>query len=168
MITVYGSVQIDPAHFRQVLGHLPTGVTVIAAHGRHGPVGMAANSVTSVSLDPPLILLCPAKSSSTWPEIRAVGSLCVNVMAEHHEEVTRQFAGREADRFSGIDYTSRPTGPALCDAVAWIECTIHDEHDAGDHTIVVARVVAIEAAPNAEPLVFFRGRYGSFRAATAV
>lgn len=160
-------VQVDSAHFRQVLAHLPTGVTVIAAHGEHGPVGMAANSVTSVSLEPPLILFCPAKSSSTWPKIRAAGSFCVNVMAGHHEQVTRQFAAMEADRFSGVDYTSRPTGPALNDAVAWIECTIHHEHDAGDHTIVVARVVAMEAAPSREPLVFFRGSYGSFRAQSA-
>ncbi len=159
-------VEIDPGHFRHVLAHLPTGVTVIASHGGDGPIGMAANSVTSVSLDPPLILFCPAKSSSTWPKLRAAGAFCVNVMAGHHEEVTRQFAAKEADRFSGIQYESRPTGPALADAVAWIECRIRDEHDAGDHTIVVAQVVAIEAASSVdelEPLVFFRGRYGSFR-----
>ena len=161
------AVQIDAAHFRHVLGHLPTGVTVIAAYEDGGPVGMAANSVTSVSLDPPLILLCPAKSSATWPTIRAAGSFCVNVMAGHHEDVTRQFASKETDRFSGIQWTSRPTGPALCDAVAWIECRIQDEHDAGDHTIVVGRVLAIEAAPESEPLVFFRGSYGSFRSANA-
>ncbi|UGS35313.1 flavin reductase family protein [Capillimicrobium parvum] len=163
-MTTTDMVDIDPGRFRQVLAHLPTGVTVISAHGADAPIGMAANSVTSVSLDPPLILVCPAKSSSTWPKIRAAGAFCVNVMAGHHEQVTRQFAAKEADRFKGIDHTHRPTGPALCDAVAWIECTLEDEHDAGDHTIVVARVVAIEAVPDAEPLVFFRGSYGSFRA----
>lgn len=162
-------LEIDPGHFRKVLAHLPTGVTVIAAHGEDGPVGMAANSVTSVSLDPPLILFCPAKTSSTWPKIRDAGSFCVNIMAGHHEDVTRQFAAREADRFSGVDYSNRPSGPALTDAVAWIECTIDHEHEAGDHTIVVARVVAIEAAPTGgEPLVFFRGNYGSFLAPSAV
>jgi flavin reductase (DIM6/NTAB) family NADH-FMN oxidoreductase RutF len=163
-MTVRDMVDIDPVRFRQVLAHLPTGVTVIAAHGPDNPIGMAANSVTSVSLDPPLILFCPAKSSSTWPKIRDVGSFCVNVMAGHHEEVTRRFAAKEADRFSGVVCAHRSTGPALCDAVAWIECTLQDEHDAGDHTIAVARVVAIEAAQDVEPLVFFRGSYGSFRA----
>jgi flavin reductase (DIM6/NTAB) family NADH-FMN oxidoreductase RutF len=162
-MTTTDMVDIDPGRFRQVLAHLPTGVTVISAHGDAGPVGMAANSVTSVSLDPPLILFCPAKTSSTWPKIRAAGAFCVNVMAGHHEQVTRQFAAKEADRFTGVDHTHRPTGPALCDAVAWIECTLHDEHEAGDHTIAVARVVAIEAASGVEPLVFFRGNYGSFR-----
>lgn len=157
-------VSIDPVRFRQVLGHLPTGVTVITAYGENGVVGMAANSVTSVSLDPPLVLFCPAKSSTTWPTIRAAAGFCVNVMAGHHEEVTRRFAARGIDRFSGIKYTSRPTGPALADAVAWIECHPYDEHDAGDHTIVVARVVGIEAASSrdVDALVFFRGGYGSF------
>jgi 3-hydroxy-9,10-secoandrosta-1,3,5(10)-triene-9,17-dione monooxygenase reductase component len=157
------AVQIDGGHFRKVLAHLPTGVTVIAAHGEDGPVGMAANSVTSVSLDPALILFCPAITSSTWPKIRAAGSFCVNIMAGHHEEVTRQFAAKEADRFAGVNYENRPTGPGLNDAVAWIECTLYDEREAGDHTIVVAQVVAIEAAREVEPLVFFRGQYGSFR-----
>jgi flavin reductase (DIM6/NTAB) family NADH-FMN oxidoreductase RutF len=160
-------VDIDPRRFRDVLGHLPTGVTVIAAHGADGPVGMAANSVTSLSLDPPLVLFCPAKSSSTWPKLRDAGAFCINVMAGHHEELTRQFAAKEADRFAGVDYTGRETGPALSDAVAWVECRLRDEHDAGDHTIVVADVVAIEATAvgAVEPLVFFKGQYGSFRAA---
>ncbi|MBS1889094.1 MAG: flavin reductase family protein [Actinobacteria bacterium] len=155
---------IDPAHFRQVLAHLPTGVAVIAAHGPDGPIGMAANSVTSVSLDPPLVLFCPARTSTTWPELRAVGRFCINVMAGHHEEVTRRFAAKDTDRFAGVAYADRATGPALADALAWIECEIEDEHEAGDHTIVVARVVAMEAASQGhEPLVFFRGAYGSFR-----
>lgn len=157
---------IDPAHFRQVLAHLPTGVAVITADGPDGPIGMAANSVTSVSLDPPLVLFCPARSSTTWPALRAVGRVCINVMAGHHEEVTRRFAARDVDRFAGVSYAERPGGPALEDALAWIDCDLRDEHEAGDHTIVVARVTAMEAASESfEPLVFFRGSYGSFRAA---
>jgi flavin reductase (DIM6/NTAB) family NADH-FMN oxidoreductase RutF len=149
-------------HLRHVLGHLPTGVTVVTANAVDGPAGMAANSVTSVSLDPPLILLCPAKSSSTWPRIRDARRFCVNVMAGHHEDVTRRFAQRGVDRFAGVPISDRPTGPALEDAVAWIECELRDEHDAGDHTIAVADVVGIEAADARTPLVFFRGRYGPF------
>lgn len=158
-------VDIDPRRFREVLGHLPTGVTVIASHGADGPVGMAANSVTSVSLDPPMILFCPAKSSTTWPALRDSGAFCINILAGHHEVLTRQFAAKDADRFAGVAYERRGTGPALAEAVAWIECRLRHEHDAGDHTIVVADVVAIEAADGVdlEPLVFFRGRYGSFR-----
>jgi flavin reductase (DIM6/NTAB) family NADH-FMN oxidoreductase RutF len=148
--------------FRRVLGHLPTGVTVITGFGPDGPTGMAANSVTSVSLDPPLILFCPAKSSSTWLAIRTHGTFCVNVMAGHHEAAVRQFAQKGVDRFAGLSWTRRPTGPALDDALAWIECEIRAEHDAGDHTIVVGRVATLEAAAAGTPLVFFQGRYGRF------
>jgi flavin reductase (DIM6/NTAB) family NADH-FMN oxidoreductase RutF len=154
---------IDPDEFRRVFSHLPTGVAVLTAHGADGPLGLAANSVTSVSLDPPLVLFCPARSSTTWPAIRATGAFCINVMASHHEAVTRAFAARGSDRFAGVRSVERPAGIALHDALAWIECRIEDEHDAGDHTIVVARVVAIEGAENVtDPLVFFRGAYGSF------
>jgi flavin reductase (DIM6/NTAB) family NADH-FMN oxidoreductase RutF len=155
--------RITPEHFRYVLGHLPTGVTVVTAHAPHGPTGMAANSVTSVSLDPALILLCPAKSSSTWPKIRATGRFCVNVLAGHHDEVTRRFAQRGIDRFAGVSHTPRATGPGLEDAVAWIDCELRVEHDAGDHTIAVAEVVAVQAAEHMAPLVFFRGRYESLQ-----
>jgi flavin reductase (DIM6/NTAB) family NADH-FMN oxidoreductase RutF len=154
--------RIAPEHFRTVLGHLPTGVTVITANGEFEPTGMAANSVTSVSLDPPLILVCPARSSETWPAIRATGQFCVNVMAGHHERLCRQFALKEQNRFAGVSWHQRQAGPALDDAAAWIDCAIRDEHDAGDHTIVVADVLAVEAAPDPVPLVFFRGRYGTF------
>lgn len=156
--------EISGETFRRILGHLPTGVTVVTAYGDDGPTGMAANSVTSVSLDPPLILVCPAKSSTTWPVIREAGSFCVNIMAGHHEEATRRFALKGADRFAGIRFVDRPAGPALDDAVAWIECSIREEHDAGDHTIVVADVLALEAAEEATPLVFYRGLYGTFQA----
>ena len=91
---------IDPQRFREVLGHLPTGVTVVTAHHARGPVAMSANSVTSVSLEPPLILFCPAKTSSTWPAIRESGRFCVNVFAAHHEEISRRFAARGAQEFS--------------------------------------------------------------------
>jgi 3-hydroxy-9,10-secoandrosta-1,3,5(10)-triene-9,17-dione monooxygenase reductase component len=157
-------LEFDGARFREVLAHLPTGVTIITANTPDGPTGMAANSFTSVSLDPPLVLFCPAKSSSTWPVIRAAGTLCVNVMAGHHEQLIRQFARKGADRFAGVDYEMHDEGPALSEAVAWLDCRIEAEHDAGDHTIVVARVNRLDAVADSEPLVFLRGRYGRFHA----
>jgi 3-hydroxy-9,10-secoandrosta-1,3,5(10)-triene-9,17-dione monooxygenase reductase component len=153
--------------FRRVLGHLPTGVAVVTASGRDGPVGMAVNAVTSVSLVPPLILICPANASQTWPQIRACDHFCVNITAGHHQEICRRFALRGVDRFEGISYHARSGGPALDDAAAWIDCSIRDEHAAGDHTIVVADVLDLEAAEDPSPLVFFRGRYGTFIAGPA-
>lgn len=155
--------QIDGERFRHVLGHLPTGVTVVTAHHRDGPVAMSANSVTSVSLEPPLILFCPAKTSTTWPKIDEGGSFCVNVFAAHHEDMSRRFAARGVDRFAGIPWHSRPAGPGLDEAVAWIECSIWATYDGGDHLIVVGEVARLDVREDgAEPLVFFRGRYGSF------
>lgn len=154
---------IDPARFRATLASLPTGVAVVTAHGSGGPVGMAANSISSVSLSPPLILLCAAKTSTTWPEIRAAEQFCVNVLADHHEAVAERFAAHGLDRFATVEFESRATGPVIPDAVAWIECRLLAEHDAGDHTIAVANVLGMEAASDVEPLVFFRGAYGSVR-----
>lgn len=157
-----GLGSVAAGRFREVFGHLPTGVTVVTAHGEDGPVGMAANSVTSVSLDPPMLLLCPAKSSTTWPAIRAVGRFCVNVMAGHQAEVSRRFAERGVDRYQQVTFGAHEAGPILDGALAWVACELRDEHDAGDHTIVVADVVALEISAEGDPLIFFRGRYGTF------
>jgi 3-hydroxy-9,10-secoandrosta-1,3,5(10)-triene-9,17-dione monooxygenase reductase component len=156
------SPAITSDRLRHVLGHFATGVTIVTAFGDQGPVGMAVNSFTSVSLDPPLILLCPAHTSSTWPAIRAAGRFCVNVMGSEHADFTRRFCQKGVDRFADVGWSDGPTGPALESAVARIECEIRDEHDAGDHTIVVADVLGVDVAEQADPLVFFRGAYGTF------
>ena len=155
--------QFDAERFRYVLGHLPTGVTVVTAYHSSGPAAMSANSVTSVSLEPPLILFCPAESSTTWPKIRESGKFCVNVFAAHHEEISRRFSQRGVDRFAGVSLHERPNGPALDDAIAWIDCSIFAEHEAGDHFIVVGAVESLEVREGeTSPLVFYRGRYGRF------
>ena len=153
---------IASEEFRRVLGHFPTGVTVITAYGEDGPVGMTANSFTAVSLDPPLVLVCPGRSSTTWPRIRAARRFCANVLAHGQADICRRFAQPSEDRFAGIGWHDRATGPALDEAVAWIDCEIDAEHGAGDHEIVVAEVDAIASAETAEPLVFLRGRFGRF------
>ncbi|MBS1678827.1 MAG: flavin reductase family protein [Actinobacteria bacterium] len=153
---------VDAAHFRRVFGHLPTGVTVVTAFGVEEPVGMAANSVTSVSLEPPLLLLCPARASTTWPSLRERGRFCVNVLAHDHEGLSRRFAASGIDRFAGVPWHRRQAGPALDGAVAWIDCEIDAEHAAGDHTVVIARVLDLGVSGAYRPLVFFGGRYGTF------
>lgn len=159
------NTEISAARFRETLGHLVTGVTIVTAHGAHGPVGMAANSVTSVSLDPPLVLVCAAHSSTTWPLIREAGRFCINVMARHHDQLCRRFAAKGGDRFAGTEWEPRPAGPAFSDALAWIECEIHQEHIAGDHTIVVGAVADLSVGDMTDPLIFFKGRFGLGRSA---
>lgn len=162
-------MDIDPGQFRQVLGHLPTGVTVVTSTDEHGaPVGLSCNSFVSVSLDPPLVLVCAAKTSTTWPAIRARAAFTVNFLDGRGEGLCRRFAARGVDRFAGVRWTPSPTGPELADALAWLSCTVDAEHDAGDHVIVVARVTRLATSPETgTPLVFHRGRYGSFSAPEA-
>jgi 3-hydroxy-9,10-secoandrosta-1,3,5(10)-triene-9,17-dione monooxygenase reductase component len=155
-------VPIEPDSFRDVLGHFPTGVAIVTGDGPRGPVGMTCNSLTSVSLSPPLIAVCPAKSSETWPRIRESGRFVVNLMASEHQSTVRSFARKDTDRMSLVPFHPRRCGPALDAALAWIECALTAEHDAGDHTIALGEVVALEAARGDAPLVFFRGRYGTF------
>ena len=155
---------IDEAKFRQVLGHYPTGVVVVTAIGEDGsPVGLAIGSFTSVSLDPPLVAFFPAKNSSSWPKIEASGTFCVNVLGEDQEDVCRVFASKTQDKFASIGWRKGRTGaPIINDVIAWIECTIERVHDAGDHVVVLGRVVDLEGGHAGGPLLFFRGGYGRY------
>ena len=152
---------IDSARFRQVLGHFPTGVTVITAAAPDGPAGLAVGSFFSVSLDPPLVAFCAAKSSTSYPKIAEAGHFVVNVLSEDQEDVSRVFASKGTDKFSGIGYRhALGTGaPIIEGVVAWIGCDIHDVHEAGDHWIVLGLVHEMEVGHEGGPLVFFRGGY---------
>ncbi len=145
-----------------MLGHLPTGVAVITGNDAEGPVGVSCNSLTSVSLHPPLVSFCPARTSETWPILRSAGRFCINFMAAHHEDVIQAFARKGVSRFAGVQYHPRVSGPAIDDAIGWLDCELRAEHEAGDHFIVLGEVVALEARSEVAPLVFFRGRYGTF------
>ena len=151
---------VDSARFRAILGHFATGVTVVTGHGPDGPSGMAANSFTSVSLDPPLVLVCMAHSSGTWPLIRASGRFAVNILGDHQEELCRRFGARDGDRFEGVGWAAAKTGsPVLHEAIAYVDCVIDAEHEAGDHVIVVGRVVDLGMPAEGGPLLFWRGGY---------
>lgn len=151
----------DADLLRHVLGHYPTGVAVITAHTEQGPVGMAMNSFTSLSLQPPLVLFCPATSSTTWPVLREAGSIAINVLSAGQEAVSRKFAAKSVDRFLDASWSVGENGaPLLHDALGWLECTVRSEAPAGDHTVVIAEIERMNVHWEiTEPLVFFRGRY---------
>lgn len=154
----------DGATFRRVLGHYPTGVCVITARGADGPpVGMVVGSFTSVSLDPPLVAFFPDKRSTSWPRIEATGRFCVNVLASDQQGLCRQFASSGGDKFAGVTHRLSANGSPILDGViAWIDCTLHATHEAGDHLIVLGEVVALEVHNPAAPLLFYQGAYGEF------
>jgi len=157
--------EIDGMRFRSVLGRFATGVVAITAIDPETgqPTGLAANSFTSVSLDPPLVAFCVAHTSSTWPRLRPAERLCINILSEPQQHVSRQLAAKGGDKFATLEWTSSPGGgPVLREALAWIECTIEDEHVAGDHLIVVARVHHLDKHHDGEPLLFYQGAYGRF------
>ena len=152
---------VDPREFRAVLAHVPTAVTVVTASHAGEPVGMTVNSFTSASLEPPLVLFCAAESSLTWPRIRAARRFCVNVLAAGQADLARLCSRARADRFAGVRWKDRACGPAISEAVVWIDCELAAEHAAGDHVVVLGAVLALESAEG-PPLVFHRGRYGTF------
>ena len=157
-----GAATFDVAHFKTVLGHFCTGVTIVTGMAGDEPAGLTAQSFVSVSLDPPLVAFVPAKTSKSWAAIQGSGAFCVNILTEDQEAVCRTFAVSGGDKFSSVGWTPGATGsPVLNDALAWIECRIQSEHDAGDHTIVVGRVVRLDAQ-SGTPLLFYRGGFGQF------
>ena len=154
---------LDPRDLRRAFGAFATGVTVVTTSGE-GDVhwGFTANSFTSVSLDPPLLLVCLGKSSGSREAFEAADHFAVNILSAEQRGVSAAFAGRGVEKFSGIPWFTRETGSPLIEgSVAWLDCRMHERVDAGDHIILVGRVVAYEYNMEA-PLGFCRGAYISF------
>lgn len=163
-MTVKIDPKIDSGTYRQVLGHYPTGVCVVTATlPDGGRAGMVVGSFTSVSLNPPLVGFFPDVSSTSWPQIESAGRFCVNILASDQKDLCRRFSAKGEDKFAGIAHRLSSNGsPVLDGVVAWIDCTLDTVHEAGDHFIVLGRVQELDIARPEQPLLFFRGGYGSF------
>lgn len=159
-VTDSALTDLSPLRLRSIMGSFGSGVTVITSATPDGPAGFTCQSFTSLSLEPALVTFNPARSSSTWPRIREIGSFTVNVLGADQQALSGQFARSGTDKFAGVDWTESPFGnPILPGAVTWIDCTLHAEYDGGDHTIVVGAVHALASNDEAEPLLFVRGSY---------
>lgn len=151
---------LAPRRLRDIFGTFASGLTVITGSAPEGPAGFTCQSFASLSLEPALVTFSPARTSTTWPVLRRAGSFAINILPAEHQHLAGQFARSGADKFAGVSYRSSPLGnPVLDDALAWLDCELHAEHDGGDHTIVVAAVRHLDARVDAEPLLFFKGRY---------
>jgi 3-hydroxy-9,10-secoandrosta-1,3,5(10)-triene-9,17-dione monooxygenase reductase component len=158
----------EPGRFRQVLGHFCTGVTVITTMGADGPAGFACQSFAALSLEPPLVLFCPSKSSATWPLIARAGHFCANVLTAGQRELARVFGTAGADKFAGVRWSPSSSGaPVLAGVLTWVGCVVEAVHEAGDHYVVLGRVTELGACGPDQPLLFYRGRYGVTEAAAA-
>jgi flavin reductase (DIM6/NTAB) family NADH-FMN oxidoreductase RutF len=154
-----GNVAIDPARFRKTLGHFCTGIVVITSHDCGQPVGFTAQSLVSLSLDPPLVGFSPSKTSETWPRLRNAKRFCINILSDDQRDICNAFSRRADDRFANIGWSNCGSGlPVLDGALAYISCNLESEHDTGDHFFVVGAVKELEILrPENEPLLFFRG-----------
>ena len=154
------------ADFRNTVGSFATGVTVITTRGHDHLYGMTANAFSSVSLDPPLVLVCVIKDTEGSANITANGIFAVNVLGEPQEPISRYFAGKERPRgmqaFKDVPHREAVTGsPVIDGAAAFLDCRLAATHDAGDHLIFVGEVVALGHDPDVRPLLFHGGRYRS-------
>jgi flavin reductase (DIM6/NTAB) family NADH-FMN oxidoreductase RutF len=149
-----------PTELRRVFGAFPSGVTAVAALVAGVPIGLAANSFTSVSLDPPMVSVCVARSSRTWPLLRRVPRLGVSVLGEHQERACRQLSARDGDRFAELSWRAGDDdGVFLEGSSAWLGCSIEREVEAGDHDIVLLRVHDLDADPDVAPSVFHGSQF---------
>ena len=158
----------DLRAFRTALGSFPTGVAVVttAASAEHH-LGITVNSFTSVSLDPPLVLWCMDKKSDRYHAFTKARSYTVSILGTEHQEVSSRLAKQGSHSLDGIALLPTALGPpALADALAIFECAAEAVHDAGDHAILIGRVVQFSRHEHGEPLVFFRGKYGALAQAT--
>jgi len=162
-MTGAASLALDGATLRKAFSCFPSGVTAVCGMVEGEPVGMAASSFTSVSLEPPLVLVCVSNSSRTWQSLRSVSRLGVSILSAEHDQACRQLAARDGERFAAIEWSATAEGAVvLAGATAWLECEVEQEVVAGDHLIVVLRIHTLEADPTVHPLVFHASIFKRF------
>lgn len=160
--TLDAPASIDAVRFRDVLSRYPSGLTVVSGHDDDGPIGFTCQSFYSVSLDPPLISFCVSTASTSYPRLRPSGSFAVNVLEESQSDLSRRFAVSGSEKWRDVEWTPSAAGnPLLRGTVAWLDCELWSEQEAGDHLIVVGRVRELVVCTEAEisPLVFYRATY---------
>ncbi len=164
-----GDGPFDPRALRRAFGAFATGVTIATTHDAAGaPVGLTANSFTSVSLSPPMVLLCVAESAASYPAFAAADAFAISVLAEGQRALARTFATRGVDKFAGVAWSPRATGaPVIEGAAAWFDCRRHTLTPAGDHAVLIGRVVAFDARP-AAPLGYVHGGFFAVEGAPRV
>ena len=153
-------MSIDPRAYRQTLGLFVTGVTVIAMEVDGSIRALTANSFTSLSLNPPLVLFCADHRGRSWPRMRDAGLFTVNVLHHEQHDIVERFGSPSGGRFDGLDwYPSADGGPSLAEALMRIHCSVDQVHVAGDHDVVIGRVLSVDDTGAGRPMLFYRGTF---------
>jgi flavin reductase (DIM6/NTAB) family NADH-FMN oxidoreductase RutF len=158
------STTLDAQQLRRLMARWVTGVSVVTSRDESGPRGATTNALTSVSLDPLLMLVCLDRGSNTLEAVRASGRFCINVLAAGQEEIARRFATKASGAEKLADVAHEPVEgvPVLGGVLAWLVCELERELDGGDHAILLGRPLETGSDEDADPLVFYGGRYHPF------
>jgi 3-hydroxy-9,10-secoandrosta-1,3,5(10)-triene-9,17-dione monooxygenase reductase component len=157
---------VDPATFRTALGHYASRLTIVTGLHAQGPVGFTCQSFYSVSIAPPLVSFSVMRDSTTYPPMRATGGLAVNILARDQQRLANQFARKGTDKWANVERAPTTVGnPMIHGALLCLDCQVEAEHEAGDHVVVIARVIGLQstAVRDASPLLYYRGQYARLR-----
>jgi flavin reductase (DIM6/NTAB) family NADH-FMN oxidoreductase RutF len=155
-----GNTELTPASLREAFSHFPSGVIAIAAEVDGTRVGLAASTFVPVSLDPPLVSFCVQTTSETWPKLKDVPALGISVLGEEHDGAARALASKTGDRFAGLETASSDAGAVFVkNTSVWLESAVEQEVRAGDHTIVILRVLDVAVHRAVQPIVFHRSGF---------
>ena len=161
-VDILASHEGEARAFRDVLGRFASGVAVVTSMCDGEPVGITCQSFASVSLDPPLVMFIPARSSRAWPRIEQSGIFCVNFLAEDQMAISERMATKGIDKFAGVAWRPAPSGsPILEQSIGYVDCSVWAVHPAGDHVVVLGQVHDLAETRDAEPLLYFEGAYRS-------
>jgi flavin reductase (DIM6/NTAB) family NADH-FMN oxidoreductase RutF len=155
-------VGIDPGRFKEAMSRFATGVTVVAGMDEGQPVGFTCQSFISLSVDPPFVAVAPARTSTSWPRIARARTFCVNVLADHQVDLGRRFAVSGGDKFDGVEWQPAPiTGsPVIDGSLAWVDCEMELVHEAGDHELILGKVLDLGAGEGST-LLYFRSGFAT-------
>jgi 3-hydroxy-9,10-secoandrosta-1,3,5(10)-triene-9,17-dione monooxygenase reductase component len=155
-------VSFDSAQFKKAMSQFATGVTIVAGLEEGQPVGFTCQAFVSLSIDPPFIAVAPARTSTSWPRIARAGTFCVNVLADHQQALCQGFAVSGGNKFEGVDWSPAPaTGaPMIAGSLAWVDCEVELVHDAGDHELIIGKVLDL-GSTEGSPLLFVDSKFAT-------
>jgi 3-hydroxy-9,10-secoandrosta-1,3,5(10)-triene-9,17-dione monooxygenase reductase component len=156
------TVVFDTAGFKNAMSRFTTGVTIVSGIEEGEPVGFTCQSFVSLSIDPPFVAVAPARTSTSWPRIARAGSFCVNVLGRHQVDLGRTFAASGGRKFEGVEWHPSPGSgsPVIEGCLAWVDCAVELVHDAGDHELIMGRVLDLGSGEGS-PLLFFRSGFAA-------